>query len=118
VVGADAAPREAVFRDLVASHLQHHPRTYTDEMKAWHNKRHTIVALTIDRSGKLVNLELVKAFGSQAADQETLAWLAAAQPYPSIPADLTAPLQLRADLEFGPPGKRIMGRRQDQAGDQ
>lgn len=102
-----ASATEAAFRNQVADHLQHIPRTYTSEMKASHDKRRTVVALSIDRSGKLLNVELIKAFGSQTIDQETLAWLAAAQPYPPIPPDLEAPLELNAEFEFGPPREGI-----------
>lgn len=102
---AKEATKEAAFRDQVASHLQHLPRTYTAEMKA----RHTIVALSLDLSGKLLNAELIKASGSPAIDEETLAWLKAAQPFPQIPTDLTAPLKLTADIEFGQPRKSVEG---------
>jgi TonB family protein len=107
VAGASASVHEAAFQEQVAARLQRQPRTYTEEMKDKHGLRRAVVTLLIDQDGRLLNVEMTRESGAAKVDEETLAWLEAAQPYPQIPADLKAPVRLTAEIAFGPPPKEI-----------
>jgi TonB family protein len=100
---AGASASGANFQDLVVSHLQHLPRTYSDDMGSRQGPRRAVMAILIDQDGRLLNVEIVKGSGSPKLDQETLAWLKSGQPYPQIPTDLKSPLRLTAEIGFEPP---------------
>lgn len=106
-IDANASANEAELRDLVASHLRHQPPMDSGEMNGRHGTRRAVVTLLIDQDGKLLNVELTKGSGSSKVDQETLVWLRAAQPYPKVPTNFTAPLKLTAEIGFGPISKGI-----------
>ncbi|ODM75295.1 hypothetical protein A6452_37375 [Bradyrhizobium elkanii] len=107
IIDANTSASEAGLRDLVASHLQRQPRSYSNDMNSRHGTRRAIVTLLINPDGKLLNVEMTKGSGSPRVDQETLVWLNAAQPYPKVPTNFAAPLKLVAEIGFGPPSKGI-----------
>jgi TonB family protein len=107
IVDAGASAKEVAFRDQVASHLQRHPRTYSEDMQAGNGTRREVVSLVIGDAGKLLKVEIIKKSGAQKVDEETMDWLAAAQPYPEVPTDLRVPLKLTAEIAFGPPREGI-----------
>lgn len=107
IIDANPSASEAGLRDLVASHLQRQPRSYSNDMNSRHGTRRAIVTLLINPDGKLLNVEMTKGSGSPRVDQETLVWLNAAQPYPKVPTNFAAPLKLVAEIGFGPPSKGI-----------
>jgi TonB family protein len=106
-VDSGASTEEVAFRDQLASHLQRHPRTYSEEMKTGHGTRRVVVTLFIGDAGKLLKVEMTKKSGSQTVDEETIDWFAAAQPYPQVPAGVKTPLKLTAEITFGPPAEGI-----------
>ena len=102
-IDASVSATEAAFRNLVAYHLQHLPRTYSDDMNSGHDPRRAVMTILIDQDGQLLNAEIVKGSGAPKLDQQTLKWLKSGEPYPQIPPDLKGPLRLTAEISFEPP---------------
>lgn len=63
------------------------------------------VRFRVDRQGALLSASLVGTSGSRLLDQEALATVARAQPYPPIPADRADAVELVVPIEF------LLGRR-------
>ncbi len=63
------------------------------------NNRHTILAFSIQRNGQVTNLRITQSSGSTASDQESLAALQKAAPFPPIPENFPDP-QLKVQFNF------------------
>jgi TonB family protein len=105
VANARSSPSEPSFRDQMAVHLKHHPRSYSGKIKTRRGSAREIVTLLIDQSGFLLQAPQATRLGSNLPDEETIDWLVAIQPFPKIPADMKSPLTLTAEITFGPPKK-------------
>ena len=102
-ISTNAFADEAAFRQQVFSHLGAHHPDYSEELNAQLGDAHSEVAFTIDRDGKLLDERVTKGSGRKAVDQKALEWLKSLQPYPKIPAELSAPVHFTVGIDFGPP---------------
>jgi protein TonB len=72
------------------------------------------LAFRMDRDGNLVESRIVQSSGFAALDQETLALVSRAQPFPAPPVDISdAQLSFVLPIHYAsPPSGKIAGRRQ------
>ena len=90
------------WKRQIASQLQ--ARQYFP-FEAYGKDRPAIVALTIDRRGKLLSSNIVSETGFQALDKAALKIVESAQPFPSAPREATDDqLEVVVELVFKPDG--------------
>ena len=84
-----AAPSSAVpgWRSELAGRLQRAKR-YPDAARARDEQGAAAVRFTIDRSGHVLSVGLVRSSGSAALDEEAVALVRRAEPLPPMPADM------------------------------
>jgi periplasmic protein TonB len=93
--------QEIAYRTELQNHLRLFPLILPESMKR-PNDVHSVLAFSIDRDGKLIEVKVAKSFGIKAVDDQTLAWVKAIQPFSKMPSELNAPLKLTAEIVFGP----------------
>jgi periplasmic protein TonB len=101
---AKAAQRAGMARSYqgqVMAHLARH-KNYPSTARAQGMEGRTVVHFTLSRSGQVISARLVGGSGAALLDQETLATVRRASPFPAMPSELgqstqsfTAPLSYR-----------------------
>jgi TonB family protein len=95
--------QENAFKKRILDHLRAKTWTLPENVAKPSNVRSTF-AFTIDRDGKLINVKITKRFGLEAADRRTVDWLKKREAFPSLPAELKAPMTLTANIVLGRSG--------------
>ena len=85
--GAGAANAMASWKGLVAAHLQRHKR-YPATAQSRREEGTVSLAFTLDRRGRVVASHISHSSGYVDLDQETLAMVQRAQPFPDPPPDI------------------------------
>jgi TonB family protein len=93
--------QEIAYRTELQNHLRLFPLMLPEGMKR-PNDVHSVLAFSIDRDGKLIEVKVAKSFGIKAVDDQALAWVKAIQPFPKMPSELKAPMKLTAEIVFSP----------------
>jgi protein TonB len=81
---ASVARVQAAWEKAFSAHLNRFKR-YPDKARARSSQGDVVVEFTIDRAGGLVASRIVQSSGSSALDEEVLALLQRASPFPSLP---------------------------------
>lgn len=100
--GASSKPSQAQLNwyKSLGQHLNRHKKYPRDARRAG-QEGVAEVAFTLDRSGKVLRAHLVKSSGSSALDEEALAVLERASPFPAPPADMTGvTINLKQPINF------------------
>lgn len=101
--GAEETSEQAVaFRRAVLNRLyrsDHRPLLPTNAKK--HDDARSVMVFSIDRDGALLDATVTRSFGLKTVDENVLAWLKAAAPFPGVPLGLVAPMKLTAEIAFG-----------------
>jgi protein TonB len=58
------------------------------------------ISFTVDRGGRVVRKGIVRSSGNSALDQEALAMVSRAAPFPTVPAAMSAPVRLPVPINF------------------
>jgi protein TonB len=77
----------ATWRSQVFTLLEHSKRAYPAEARARGEQGTTLLAFSVDSDGHLMSSRIVKSSGSATLDQETLALVQRAQPFPPPPPE-------------------------------
>jgi protein TonB len=85
---ARARAAAATWRSQIASTLEHNKR-YPTEARARREQGVAQLAFSIDREGHVLSSRIVSSSGSAALDEETLALVQRAQPFPAPPPEVT-----------------------------
>ena len=93
------AAAKATWQSQLLSHLARHKR-YPDEARRRGIEGTSQVRFNLDRSGKVLSVELAKSSGNNALDQATLAMIRRASPVPTPPAELLNNGQLEIVAPF------------------
>ena len=88
-VGATSENRAAAasWHGLILAQIERH-KGYPEEARAHGDKGTAQVAFTLDRQGRVLASRIVRSSGFPALDQETMATVRRAQPFPPPPADV------------------------------
>jgi TonB family protein len=102
LLGPSAAyASDAAFDRQLASHVFRNSGVFPDELKK--RSAELTIDLSIDRDGKLLELQIVKGTGSADEDADVSAALRRIQPYPHVPDNLEAPYKFSAIFRFVSP---------------
>ena len=98
---ASSAGATAAYARKINAHLRRHQR-YPDEAARQRLKGTVRLAVSIDRSGRLIGARVGGGSGHQVLDREAVAAAKRASPYPAPPEGIRAnPLTLTLSLRFG-----------------
>jgi periplasmic protein TonB len=95
-----SAAQVASWHRKIAQQVEHH-KGYPAAARARHQTGVAEVIFTIDRAGKVVASQVVRSSGYAALDQETIATVKRAQPFPSPPANMSGEaFEFRVPIRF------------------
>lgn len=83
-IGRGASPADANYHGLIAAHLARH-KQYPAEARASRSEGTASIAFAIDGGGRVMSVRLVRSSGVAALDQESLAMVRRASPFPAPP---------------------------------
>jgi TonB family protein len=95
--------KDAAYERQLALYLSRNSPAFPKDLR---NRPIEVTAnLTIDRDGKLLDVEIIQGSGSTTDDERTVAVLRTVQPYPRIPDNVEAPYKFAATIVFVVPSR-------------